>query len=70
MTTASRPFLGLLSSGCTRSSSLGSKWLGCEADHSPPFSAKLRMHGFIPIFPQYVFIAWYLKKHRMSSWRG
>jgi hypothetical protein len=38
--------------------SLGVKQLGCEADHSPPSSAKVRMCGAIPPLPQYAFVAW------------
>jgi hypothetical protein len=35
----------------TRTISLGVKWLGCEADHSPPSSAKGKNGGDIPPFP-------------------
>jgi len=37
--------------------SLGLKQLGHEADHSPPSSAKIRVHGAIPTLPQYAFMA-------------
>jgi hypothetical protein len=39
--------------------SLGVKWPGGEADHSPSSSAGgQRMHGAIPPLPQYPFMAW------------
>jgi hypothetical protein len=31
--------------------SLGIKWLGCEADHSPPSTAKIKNGGVIPLLP-------------------
>jgi len=40
--------------------SLGVKWPGLEADHSPPSSAEMR--GGMPPLPQYAFIAWYSVK--------
>jgi len=30
---------------------LGVMWTGHGADHSPPSSAKVRMHGAIPLLP-------------------
>jgi hypothetical protein len=37
--------------------SLGVKRLGCEADRSPPYSARSRMCGAIPPLPQYALMA-------------
>jgi hypothetical protein len=34
-----------------RALSLGVKQLGHEADHSPPSSAKVKMHGVVPPLP-------------------
>jgi len=31
--------------------SLGIKWAGCEADHSPPSSPEVKACGAIPPFP-------------------
>jgi hypothetical protein len=31
--------------------SLGVKWLGCEADHSPPSSAEVKNGGAVPPLP-------------------
>jgi hypothetical protein len=42
----------------TRGSFLGVKLPGREADHSPPYSAEVKMCGVIPPLPQYAFIAW------------
>jgi hypothetical protein len=42
----------------TRDSSLGVKWQGREADHSPPSSAKVMKGGAIPQLPH------------MSSWHS
>jgi hypothetical protein len=36
----------------------------CEADHSSPITAEIKMCGAIPPLPQYVFIAWCLANHR------
>jgi hypothetical protein len=44
--------------------SLGVKWLGHEADHSPPSSAKVKNAWSYTSTPQYVFMAWYLVKER------
>jgi hypothetical protein len=44
--------------------SLGVKRPGCEADYSPPYSARKRTPGATPPLPQYVFMAWYLVKRR------
>jgi hypothetical protein len=38
--------------------SLGVKWLGCEADHSPPSSAEINNAWSNTSTPQYTFIAW------------
>jgi hypothetical protein len=47
----------------TSALSLGVKWPGHEADHSPLSSAKVkRMCGAIPPFSQYAFMAWCLVK--------
>jgi hypothetical protein len=65
-TTMSRMTLGLTQppiQWVPEALSLWVKWTECEADHSPPSSAK-RMHGAIPPLPQYVFMAWCLVKHR------
>jgi hypothetical protein len=48
----------------TGSLSLGVKWPGREADHSPPSSAELKMRGDIPPLLQYVSMVWCLVKHR------
>jgi hypothetical protein len=44
--------------------SLGIKWLGCEADHSPPSNATFNVWNYIST-PSYVFMEWCLVKHRM-----
>jgi hypothetical protein len=45
--------------------SLGVKWHGHEADHSPPYSAKVKNAWSYTSTPQYAFIAWCsVKKHR------
>jgi hypothetical protein len=44
--------------------SLGVKWPGCEADHSPPSSAEVKNACSYTSTPQYVFTAWCLVKHR------
>jgi hypothetical protein len=44
--------------------SLGVKRLRHEADHSPPSSAKVKYGWAIPPRLQYVFMTWYLVKHR------
>jgi hypothetical protein len=36
---------------------LGVKWPGREANHTPPFSAKSKMSGTVPLFRLYVSIA-------------
>jgi hypothetical protein len=48
--TASRPALG--------------KATGREVGHWSPLVPRLRMRGAIPPLPKYVFMAWYLVKHR------
>jgi len=35
------------------------KWLGCEANHSPPISAKVKNVWSYTSTPQYVFMAWW-----------
>jgi hypothetical protein len=35
----------------TRAFSLGVKWLGCEADHPPPFNAEVENGGAVPPLP-------------------
>jgi len=47
---------GVLSPGLKRS--------GREADHSPHLVPRLRMRGVVPQLAQYVFLEWYLVKHR------
>jgi len=42
--------------------STGVKWLGHEADHSPPSSTKLKNAGSYTFTPQYVYMAWCLIK--------
>jgi hypothetical protein len=37
---------------------LGVKWLGHEADHSPPFNAKIKNLWGCTSTPQYTFMAW------------
>jgi hypothetical protein len=44
--------------------SLGVKQLGCEADHSPPSSARVKNAWSYTFIPQYVFMVWCLVKHR------
>jgi hypothetical protein len=43
--------------------SLGVKWPGPEADHSPPSSAEVKNAWSYTSTPQYVFMAWCLVKH-------
>jgi hypothetical protein len=38
--------------------SLGVKRLGCEADHTPPYSAKVKNTQKYTSTPQYAFMAW------------
>jgi hypothetical protein len=40
------------------------KWSRCEADHSPPPSAEVRNAWSYTPIPPYVFMAWYVVKHR------
>jgi hypothetical protein len=64
-TTASRTALGPTQNpiqGVPGTLSLGVKRPGREADHSPPSSAKVKMHGATPPFPQYAFMVWCLVK--------
>jgi hypothetical protein len=45
--------------------SLGVKWLGSEADHSPPPSAKVKNAWSYTSTPQYTFKGWCsVKQHR------
>jgi hypothetical protein len=46
--------------------SLRVKWLGREADHSPPSSAEVKNAWSYTPLPQYIFMAWCLVKHRDS----
>jgi hypothetical protein len=48
----------------TRDSFSGSKAARCEADHSPPSSAEVKNSWSYTSTPQYVFVAWFLVKHR------
>jgi hypothetical protein len=48
----------------SRGSSLGVKQLGCEADHSYPSSAKVKNAWRYTSTPIYIFMAWYVAKHR------
>jgi hypothetical protein len=67
LTAASRPALGPTQPPIhwvSEALSLGVKWPGSEADHSLPSSAEVKIPGAIPPFPQYVFMAWCLVKHR------
>jgi hypothetical protein len=41
-----------------RALSLGVKWLGCEADHSPPSSAAVKNAWSYTSTPQCAFMAW------------
>jgi hypothetical protein len=43
---------------------LGVKQLGRESDYSPPSSAVVKKTWMYTSIPPYVFIAWYLVKHR------
>jgi hypothetical protein len=55
----------LLSGGYRGALSLGIKWPGREADHSPPSSAEVKNAWSYTSTPsQYVFMAWCLFKHR------
>jgi hypothetical protein len=59
--TASRPALGLTEphlQWIAGALSLGVKWSGRDAYHSPPSSVEVRMCGAIPPFPQHSFMAW------------
>jgi hypothetical protein len=48
----------------TRGSSLGVKQYRCEADHKHPSSAKVINAWSYTSTPLYIFLAWYLAKHR------
>jgi hypothetical protein len=39
---------------------------GREADHSPPSSAKVKNEWSYTFTPPYVFMEWYLVKHRFQ----
>jgi hypothetical protein len=43
--------------------SLGVKWPGREADHTPPSSAEVKNAWRYTYTPQYIFMAWCLVKH-------
>jgi hypothetical protein len=45
--------------------SQGVKWLGNEADHSPPSSAKVKNAWSYTSTPPYIFMAWCLVKYRI-----
>jgi hypothetical protein len=64
-TTASRPALVLTQlpiQWVPEAPSLRAKRPGREADHSPPSSVEVKMHGAIPPLPPYGFMAWYSVK--------
>jgi hypothetical protein len=42
----------------------GVKQMGCEADHSPPSSAKVKKEWSYTSNPQHIFMAWCLVKHQ------
>jgi hypothetical protein len=68
-TAASRPALGPTQppiKWVSQTLPLGVKRLGREADHSPPTSAEVKNAWSYTSTPQYVFMAWYLVKHRDS----
>jgi hypothetical protein len=44
------------------------KWLGHEADLSPPSVTEVKNTWSYTFIPPYVFMAWHLIKHRMSPW--
>jgi hypothetical protein len=65
-TTASRTALGLTQpriQWVPGALSLGVKWLGREVDHIH-LVPRSRIRGAIPILPHYVFMAWFLVKHK------
>jgi len=68
-TTASRPALGPTQSYTqwvhAALSPRDIKWLGHEADHIH-IGLRLRNHGTIPPFPQYIFIVWCLIKQKIQ----
>jgi hypothetical protein len=52
---------------CGELTPTGLKWLGPEADFSLPSGAEIKnAWKYIPPLPQYVFMAWFLVKHRDS----
>jgi len=57
--------LSLLFSGYWGALSQEVKWLGHEADHSPPSSAKVKDVMNYTSIPPYVFMAWCLVKYRI-----
>jgi len=66
-TTASRPALGPTQppiQWVTGTLSLGVKRPGREGDHSPPSSAEIKNAWSYTSTPPYVFMVWYLVKHR------
>jgi hypothetical protein len=65
--TASRPVLRLAQSSIQWVTGVLFPRVKCperEADHSPPFSAEVKSEWSYTYTPQYVFMAWYLVKHR------
>jgi hypothetical protein len=46
--------------------SQGVKGPGCKANHSPQTSAKVKNAWNYTSAPPYIFIAWYLVKHKIS----
>jgi hypothetical protein len=54
-----------LGSGDAESFSLGVKRLGLEADYSPPSMIEVKNVWICTFIAPYVFMAWYLIKHRM-----
>jgi hypothetical protein len=67
-TTMSRPALGPIQppiQWVPGALSLGVKWLGCEADHSPPSSAEVKTAWSYTYTPEYAFMVWCsVKKYR------
>jgi hypothetical protein len=64
-TTASRPALGPTQPPIRWvpvALSLGVKWLGREADHSPPSSAEVKNAWNYTSLPQYAFLTWFSVK--------
>jgi len=47
----------------------GVKWLGREADHSPPSSAEVKNVRSYTSTPQYVFMVWYVEAYMAPECR-